>query len=311
MNGNTLRIWAVIGRRSLAGFIKGPREISTTPTAHGWGFLVALAAMLYGAVNYANNLAFIMTFLLFSLTVVSLFHTRRNLRGVDVRFVGARPVFAGDDALFGLLLSARPPYRASLNISFPQGATEVSDLAPGSPSRIELIVPAFRRGWLEPGPVHLTSTYPLGLFRSRMRKLLPIRCLVYPQPLNADMPLLSAPSDRGEGTAPCPGIDDFMGLRSYQPGDPLQRIAWKASARGTGLKTKEFEGQTGEVIVLDYDLMGSRDKEWRLSALTGMVLQAHAQCLEYGLRLPGLTLPVGRGEKHKRRCLEALALHLP
>ncbi len=32
---------------------------------------------------------------------------------------------------------------------------------------------------------------------------------------------------------------------SYQPGDPLQRVAWKAVARGAGWHTKQFEGGGG------------------------------------------------------------------
>jgi uncharacterized protein (DUF58 family) len=45
----------------------------------------------------------------------------------------------------------------------------------------------------------------------------------------------------------------FSGLRHYRPGDRLQVIDWKASARGQGLKVKEFERESAEelVIVLD------------------------------------------------------------
>ena len=35
---------------------------------------------------------------------------------------------------------------------------------------------------------------------------------------------------------------DLAGLREYQRGDPLQRVAWKAVARGAGWFSKSFEG---------------------------------------------------------------------
>jgi hypothetical protein len=38
------------------------------------------------------------------------------------------------------------------------------------------------------------------------------------------------------------------------------------------------------------------------------VLQADKLGLDYGLRLPGVSIAPGEGEAHKRRCLEALAL---
>jgi uncharacterized protein (DUF58 family) len=38
------------------------------------------------------------------------------------------------------------------------------------------------------------------------------------------------------------------------------------------------------------------------------VLQAERFGQSYGLRIPGTTVPQGRGEAHRTRCLEALAL---
>jgi uncharacterized protein (DUF58 family) len=48
--------------------------------------------------------------------------------------------------------------------------------------------------------------------------------------------------------------------------------------------------------------------EEKLSWLTRWVLDAHALHLSYGLRLPGMELPLNSGELQRQRCLEALAL---
>ena len=53
----------------------------------------------------------------------------------------------------------------------------------------------------------------------------------------------------------------------------------------------------------------SMDTEVKLSRLTRWVLDADAAHVAYGLRLPGVALPLGMGEAHRERCLEALALH--
>jgi len=48
--------------------------------------------------------------------------------------------------------------------------------------------------------------------------------------------------------------------------------------------------------------------ETRLSILAHWVLQAEEFGQGYGLRLPGVRIAPDRGEAHRARCLEALAL---
>ena len=48
--------------------------------------------------------------------------------------------------------------------------------------------------------------------------------------------------------------------------------------------------------------------EARLSMLCHWVLQADRFGQSYGLRLPGTVIPPNRGDAHRARCLEALAL---
>jgi uncharacterized protein (DUF58 family) len=49
--------------------------------------------------------------------------------------------------------------------------------------------------------------------------------------------------------------------------------------------------------------------ERRLSHLCYWALQFESRNEEYGLRLPGLVLEPGVGERHRDRVLQALALH--
>jgi len=70
------------------------RRIYIFPNRHGLLFLVVLGAMLLGAVNYNNNLAFLLVFLLGGITLVGLLHTYRNLYGLP------RPTASGDRLVF-------------------------------------------------------------------------------------------------------------------------------------------------------------------------------------------------------------------
>ena len=97
-------------------------------------------------------------------------------------------------------------------------------------------------------------------------------------------------------------------LRAYRAGDPPRQIAWKALAREQGLLTKEFSAMASSELWLDWDDAHAADPEARLSVLAHWVLQAEDFGQSFGLRLPGVEIPPGRGEAHRARCLEALAL---
>jgi uncharacterized protein (DUF58 family) len=51
------------------------------------------------------------------------------------------------------------------------------------------------------------------------------------------------------------------------------------------------------------------DIEQRLAHLARWVIDADHRDLVYGLRLPGLTIPIAAGSAHRTDCLRALALH--
>ena len=82
------------------------------------------------------------------------------------------------------------------------------------------------------------------------------------------------------------GDDDFAGLRNYVAGDALPRIAWKALAREQGLQVKQFSTPMGQDLWLDWAAIGEQGMEAKLEVLTRWVLDADAQGMRYGLRLP-------------------------
>ena len=104
------------------------------------------------------------------------------------------------------------------------------------------------------------------------------------------------------------GDEDFTGLRSYAAGDTPQRIAWKALAREQGLQVKQFNAVQGNELWLDWLQAPSEDPEQKLAILARWILDAEAQGLTYGLRLPGLELAPASGMAQRDDCLRAVAL---
>jgi len=270
-----------------------------------------LFAMLVGSVNYNNNLGFLLTFLLGSMAFVSILHTFRNLSGIQVVAVTGKPVFAGNDVAIELVIRATEYARNAVSFKFTQGKYQRRNLETAHDNRITITVPASHRGRLHPGRLTVSSRYPLGLFYAWSPFQPQVDCVVYPQPLPT--PFMTANGtgdDTGQETPQRkPGVDDFEGLRLYQPGDPLQHISWKAYSRGLGLMTKQFVGTTGASPALDWDMFKTMNTEKRLSMLSYLVLQAHRMNITYGLRLPGREIAPDKGVTHKHKCLKSLALY--
>ncbi|MDX1516476.1 MAG: DUF58 domain-containing protein, partial [Woeseiaceae bacterium] len=59
----------------------------------------------------------------------------------------------------------------------------------------------------------------------------------------------------------------------------------------------------------DFDEFAPDDEiEYRLSVLCRWIIDADHTREDYGLRMPGISIPPSHGETHRARCLEALAL---
>jgi uncharacterized protein (DUF58 family) len=287
-------------------------QVRIRPTRFGVLFLGLLLALLLGAINYGNNLGYLLTFLLGSMALVSTMHTDRNLAGLSILSVRATPTFAGQAALFEIALQGSASRHAGLVASLAGSDTSPRDLHGRQTERIVLRVPALSRGLLRPGPLVLACAYPLGLFEARCRLNLGLECLVYPGPSpNWIVPVLAQTDTAEHSFARSDGTDDFQGLRSYIPGDALQRISWRASSRGQGLFTKDFAAPSGSALFLDWDHAGATDVEGKLSILCSSVLRAHETREKYGLRLAGQTIEPDCGSTHRERCLAALALFSP
>jgi uncharacterized protein (DUF58 family) len=283
------------------------RRIYILPTRFGIVFAAMAFAMLLGSLNYGASLGFTLTFLLAGLCLVVMQHCHNNLLGATIKFLGAAPVFAGERAEFKIAVSnAAAAPRFEIELKYKEHTAGPVDVASGGTEILRLGVATQRRGWVALERFRVETQYPARLCRAWTWVHMDTRCLVYPRPADPGRPL---PYGAGSGTSrPGPGDDDFAGLRAAAPGEPLQRIAWKAYARNDLLLLKEFSGGGGEPCLLDWDLLPDLGIEERLSQLARWCLDADAAGRSLALRLPGSEIPLGLGPKHLAACLEALAL---
>jgi uncharacterized protein (DUF58 family) len=299
-----------VGGNTTIPVVLGLRNIYILPTGYGMLYLTVLGAMLIGSINYNNNLGFLLTFLLGSLGLTAMMHTYGMLYGLRLVSAAAAPVFAGESVEVVLRVADVDRPRTGLFWYFKSADRTRADLSPGGPVRVPVCARTVRRGLFRPGWLRIASDYPLGLFQAWARIDTGLECLVYPRPKEAPMSGVVALSTHRKGDiGQMAGVEDFLGLSAYQPGDSPGRIHWQAYSRGRGLHTKTFVGQAGAGMMLDIDEIQGNDTERKLSILCHHILQAHHQRRSYGMRLAGQTFTAASGRIHRDRCLRALALY--
>lgn len=286
----------------------GHRRIFILPTRRGLGVALLIVLLLTIAFVYNNNLVYLLAFLLSSVFFVGILHGYRALAGLVVQAGRSRPGFAGATVAYEIRLSnPHRQTRPSLQVTL---ADDRQTLAlPGDDSdALWLSAPAVRRGWQTCGTVTVSSEYPLGWFRAWSPLRFTLAALVYPQPAAAAIAL---PDNDGSGDRRI-GMhrsgDDYIGIKPYRAGDAVRRIHWQAYAKGQGLSSKQFGGESSVDVWLDYEVTPGHHREQRLSQLCRWLLDAEQAGLRYGLILPGRKLAIETGSNHQRRCLEALAL---
>lgn len=116
-------------------------------------------------------------------------------------------------------------------------------------------------------------------------------------------------------------VTSVVGVREYSQRDPLSRIHWKATARGQGLKAKEFEHQVSNDFMFlldcrDSSFAGKGDPlfERSVSLTASLARYAVSRRFSAGLIAWGnrrLHLPTGRSQEHLLRLFEPLAVIQP
>jgi uncharacterized protein (DUF58 family) len=284
------------------------RRIFILPTRQGYTFSLTVFILLVASINYALSLGFVLTFTLVSMGGVAMLHTWRNLAHLKLRPGRCDPVFAGETAHFGITVETPSQTRFAIAARRKGEEPIYADVSAVEVAAMALPVATPRRGRMRCGRIEIFTRYPLGLFHAWSYVDFNLNVIVYPRPdPTAGSPPAQSRSASEEGI-PIAGDEEFNMLRSYRPGDAPKLIAWKALAREQGLLTKEFSATASSELWLDWEEAHAHDLEARLSVLCHWVLQAERFGQSYGLRIPGSVISPARGDAHRARCLEALAL---
>nr|WP_296186979.1 DUF58 domain-containing protein [Pseudomonas sp. UBA1879] len=287
------------------------RRIFILPTRAGSTFMLVLFLLLLVSINYQNSLAYGLTFLMTSVGILGILHTYRNFSGLVLSAGHARSVFVGEPVQLRLRLESASNGHQAIALGWDSERLEQTDVESEQQVDVALTLPAVNRGWLRAPRLRVESVFPLGIFRAWTWLDLEQTVLVYPRPIPGSLPLLQGVQPHAEDDGQAThgqGVDDYQGLRTWQPGDSMRRLHWKAWSRGQGLMVKEFTDLSGHDLCLDFMALGG-DIEERLSRLCYWVLELSQRQQPFALRLPGFLSAVDSGDAHREACLRQLALY--
>jgi uncharacterized protein (DUF58 family) len=286
----------------------GYRRIFILPTRFGWMLGVLMGAMLIGSLNFNNNLGLLTTFIVAATAVNSMLLSYRNLEGLQLRHGSASPVHAGEPVTWRLS-AINPGTRDRVGLLLDcADAYARFEVPPGATREVAIQLPPRHRGWHRTGRMRIQTTQPLGLFRawSWIEPSAPF--LVWPQPAPQAPPLPEGgEARRGQRSQAREEGEDFHSLRRWREGDPLHRIAWKASQRHRTLLSRQFRSERSNEVHLSLERAPGGDTEERIRIVTAWVLRADEENRPWTLELGGERFGPDRSEAHKHACLRALA----
>ena len=226
--------------------------------------LVLAAASFLAAQGTGIRLFFHLSYLLLALLALALLWAWLNLRGLAVeRETLTQRATVGEYARERISLQNRwllPKLWIELRdeSELPQhGAGFVASLGGGERGRWLVRTLCTRRGRFRLGPAVLFSGDPFGIVRLRRRIPSTSEILVYPPMValptftlpGADLPGGQATHARTFNVSP-----NVSTVREYAPGDSMNRIHWRSTARTGRLMVKEFELDPSAEIYLVLDM---------------------------------------------------------
>lgn len=297
------------------------RNVYILPTRPGFTLGATLLVLLVASINYQLNLGYLLTFLLAGSAVVGMHVCHGTLRGLTMNLIAPDAQYVGASAVIGInLVSGRRSVRYGIGLcvldSDSGSRTKAgdrhwvwTDVPAQGMSTVHVAFKPVRRGLHRVPTLTAETRFPLGTFRVWTVWRPAAQVLVYPAPEAWPPPLPAGePRAGGAAAAQLHTTGEYDGVRAYRRGDPLKLVVWKKVAKADELVSRDAQQVQRFELWLDFAHTGTSNTELKLSRLCAWVLEAHKRGVDYGLRLPGIEIKPGCDERHKKRCLEALAL---
>lgn len=282
--------------------------------------------ILLAAFNTGTNLLYIMGGTLLSLLTLSLAYGRVNVARLSATLETPTEEYQDRESTvtfklsnakgrvtrYGLIAGA-PCSRSDPE----KPRTLFTMIAPNETHERHAPIRYLRRGIACLDSIELVSYFPLSMIEYRRRIPCDARTLVYPKLIPIGRRFGGRTAGPGQQELAVKGHgSELHAIREYVPGDPARDIHWKLSAKGTGIKVREYESEaTSEIeLLLDFPIPEEQptpaeagEFEMALSVAASLARHYIDLARSVGLWTAGGEVPSGDGANHLRRIYRALA----
>ncbi|MDD5543380.1 MAG: DUF58 domain-containing protein [Acidobacteriia bacterium] len=239
-------------------------KISYKITREGWIFFAACILIGLSAVNTGNNLLFMILSAMLAAILVSGVASKMVLSHWRMALDFPERLFAERPALGVVTAHNRSRWIPGISVSIEPLIDQPHPLLfepvyfpylkTGSAERRRLELFFTRRGRYAQAAVKLTTQFPFGFIEKSLHVPQAHELLVFPRidPVDTFFEILPLISGEYESFLKGKGIDLYS-LRDYLPPDSARAIHWKASAKSSGLKVKEFAREDERRLLLIFD----------------------------------------------------------
>ncbi len=233
-----------------------------------------------------------------------------NLKNLHISIETPRDVFAQRNTNFKIKAKNKYFFEAFLiRTKISDSETIIPYLRGEETYNVALTFP--KRGKFIIREISISSYFPFYFFKRNMTLPINLEIIVYPKPIECDFisifseTKLKIDSKSSKGTA---YEGELSGVRAYREGDPLKYIHWKATAKTSSLKTKEFSPFQGTPIIINLnDFSGSLEE--KISKATYSVITLSKIGAPIGLKIGEEIIKPDIGQSHLRKMLYALSLY--
>ena len=234
-------------------------------TREGWIYFGAVTVVVFAAINTANNLLYMVLSALLSVLLLSGLLSALNFRFLRLGVRIPSNCFAGEPFPISIQVNNQKRVFPSFSIHF--------EPPESSPFRFSTFyVPLVRgyrntsqtgqamlakRGRYTMRDVKASSRYPFGFFMKDRTYPVEAECICYPEIIPQDRMNMSVVDLQGSNQRFERGLGhDLYMIRDYIPSDSARHVHWKASAKTSMLKTREYAAEESRRIVLAFDRFG-------------------------------------------------------
>jgi uncharacterized protein (DUF58 family) len=263
-------------------------------TREGWMYFGALIVVGFAAINTSNNLLYIVLSTLLAVVVLSGFMSALNFRSIRTTLRLPAHCYAGEPFPITVQVRNEKTVFPTFSISFEPAKDTVFRFS-------GLYVPLLRgleqisrtehamlpaRGRFKLDHVKGSSRYPFGFFRKDRNYPVEAECICYPEILPKEELNLTSMDLGGSNERFARGLgQDLYMIRDYVPSDSARHVHWKASAKTSTLKTREYAVEEVRRVTLALDRFGEAEDADNFERLVSL-----AASLTYHLANDGIEL---------------------